>query len=304
MPFAFLSSAAALYAWTFFSVLLFLRAVHLLPGITDTSKKILLLLVLPELLNNQQYVQTNVFLTALMLLAFIYFEKGKPSWAAFFAVLAFCIKGYGGIVGLLFLFYPGKIKFFGYAFVWGVLITALPLLFVSFSETVTYYTDWLKMISSDEIKEGMSLMGMLGKTHTAELITLASGVGLLVLSLVTTMYRTRIRYDVYSRGIIFCYLLVWVVLFNRAAETPTYFIAMTGVALWFVLDGPRKENLFLVGALFVFVYLLPSDLFPPLIHRFFRKQQLKAYPYILFFFYLQFRLWFRPNQHASLHAAA
>src|SRR4051812_15192654 len=96
MPFAFLPATVALFAWAIVSVAVFVRTIQILPGLTPLSKNIILLLVLPELINNEQYVQTNIFLASLILLAFVYFERGKLFWAAFFTILAFCIKGYGG----------------------------------------------------------------------------------------------------------------------------------------------------------------------------------------------------------------
>jgi Glycosyltransferase family 87 len=290
MPFAFLPSAVALCAWTILSTVVFVRAVYLFPGITDTAKKIILLLVFAELVNNQQYVQTNIFLAALMLFAFIYFEKDKLVWAAFFTVLAFCIKGYGGITGLLFLLYPGKLKFVSYAFLWGVLISALPLLFVSFNETIALYTGWLKMISSDEIKEGMSLIGVFGKTHAGELFITITGLLLLCTSFAVAFRHPSVRGNFYFRALICCYLFVWVVLFNRAAESPTYQLAITGVACWFVLKGYNRRNLYIISILMISVYLLPSDLFPAVFHYSFKHYHLKIYPFLLFFLYLQYQV--------------
>jgi len=296
MPFAFLSAPVALFAWTILSVAVFVSAIQVFPGITDLSKKIILLLVLPELINNQQYVQTNIFLTSLILFAFIYFERGKLFWAAFFTILAFCIKGYGGLVGLLFLLYPGKLKFTGYALLWGLFIAALPLLFVSFNETIQYYTDWLKMISSDEIKEGMSIVGHWGKTHAAELAITIGGFILLMSSFAITAINAAARNSFYLRGTLCCYLLVWLVLFNRAAETPTYMLAATGMACWFRIDGAHRNNIFIIGLVILVSYLFLSDVFPPFIHHFFRNHHLKPYAFMLFFAWLQYRFLYKFQQ--------
>ncbi len=290
LPFAFLPFKLSLCAFTLLSTLAFIRAVQLFPVISAAAKKITLLLVFAELVNNQQYVQTNIFLAALMLFAFICFEKEKPAWAAFFTVMAFCIKGYGGITGLLFLFYPGKLKFLGYAILWGLIISALPLLFVSLRETVTLYTDWLKMISSDEIKEGMSVIGILGKTHMAELLVTIAGLLLLCTSIGMALRYPELKKQFHFRGLLCCYLFLWVVLFNRAAESPTYQLAVTGFACWSAVDGYSRRNRWIIGGLLAFVYLLPSDLFPVLFHRVFKEYHLKVYPFLFFFLYLQYQL--------------
>lgn len=290
MPFALLPYAISLCAFTILSTAAFIRAVQLLPGITNAAKKIILLLVLPELLNNQQYVQTNIFLTALVLFAFIYFERGKPIWAAFFTLMAFCIKGYGGIAGLLFLLYPGKQKFIGYAIVWGILISALPMIFIPFKETIVLYTDWFKMISSDEIKEGMSVIGIFGKSHINELLVTLVGLLLLCINFAGILLSPAVLSNFNFRALFCSYLLLWVVLFNRAAESPTYQLAVTGLAFWVAVEGIHRKNLYCAGAILFIVYFLPSDLFPAVIHRMFREYHLKVYPFLLFFLYLQYRL--------------
>ena len=291
MPFAFLPPVAALWAWIVFSSIVFVKAVSLLPGISDAAKAIILLLVLPELANNQQYVQTNILLAALMLLAYTCFEKKKLCWAACFTILAFCIKGYGGIVGLLFLLYPGKLKFTGWALVWGLLVGALPLCFVSFSETISLYAEWLKMISSDEIKEGLSVIGLFGKTHAAELYLSITGILLLLCTLASALRRPGISSQAGLRSLLCSYLFIWVVLFNRTAESPTYLLAITSVGCWLFASGPTRLKATVALVVLLLVYIIPSDLFPAAAHRIFKLYHLKVYPFMAYFLLLQYQTW-------------
>jgi len=156
-----------------------------------------------------------------------------------------------------------------------------------------YYADWLKMISSDEIKEGMSIVGRWGKTHAAELAITIVGLMLLITSFAPTALNAAARNSFYLRATLCCYLLVWLVLFNRAAETPTYMLAATGMACWFRLDGVTRINIFVISIVLLVTYLFPSDLFPPFIHHFFREHRLKLYAYILFFCWLQYQFFYR-----------
>jgi hypothetical protein len=48
------------------------------------------------------------------------------------------------------------------------------------------------------------------------------------------IYRRTARNGVHLRMLFTCFAFIWVVLFNRAAESPTYHLAATGLALWFV----------------------------------------------------------------------
>ena len=289
LPFALLPSAIALLSWTILSAALFIIAVNRLAHITNDAKKAMLLLALPELANNLQYVQTNIVLAALMLLAFSCFEKEKLFQAALFTALAFCIKGYGAIVGLLFLYYPGKIKFLFYALVCGMILCALPLLFVSFKETIVLYSDWFAMISSDEIKESISLIGVFGQSHGAELSITLTGFLLLALAAYKGFQYPHNRRG-YYRGLMLSYLFIWVVIFNRAAETPTYQLAITGIGCCWALQQKSRFINWCIICLFILVYLFPSDLFPALFHNWFNQYHLKVYPFTVALLLIQWEI--------------
>jgi len=77
-------------------------------------------------------------------------------------------------------------------------------------------------------------------------------------------------------------ILIWVVIFNHKAESPTYIIAATGVAIWFFSQEQKMENTVLLVLVFIFTILSPTDFFP----RFLRDAYvgpyvLKAVPCIL-----------------------
>jgi hypothetical protein len=56
--------------------------------------------------------------------------------------------------------------------------------------------------------------------------------------------------------------LIWTVIFNHKAESPTFIIAVAGVALWYYAQKPSTLNLVLLLLVFVFTCLSPTDLFP------------------------------------------
>ena len=60
----------------------------------------------------------------------------------------------------------------------------------------------------------------------------------------------------------FAALLIWMVIFNHKAESPTFIIAFTGIALW--VFGSHKTNFLVLLAIlaFVFTSLVPTDIFP------------------------------------------
>ena len=61
----------------------------------------------------------------LTLMTWVMMDKDKPFWAALFAVLSFLVKGYGGIIGVLCLYYKSWYKVVFYSMAWFIVLNAL-----------------------------------------------------------------------------------------------------------------------------------------------------------------------------------
>lgn len=86
-------------------------------------------------------------------------------------------------------------------------------------------------------------------------------------------------------------VLVWVIIFNHRAESPTFIIAVSGVALWYFIQAPKTENLVLLLLTLVFTILSPTDLFPPFVrHEWMEPYVVKAVPCILIWAKLTYNL--------------
>ena len=55
---------------------------------------------------------------------------------------------------------------------------------------------------------------------------------------------------------------MWIIIFNHKAESPSYIIAMTGIALWFFYSGRNIVNIILFALAIVAVSFTPTDIFP------------------------------------------
>lgn len=92
-------------------------------------------------------------------------------------------------------------------------------------------------------------------------------------------------------------ILIWMIIFNHKAESPTYIIAVTGVAIWYVLLNSDRcirslDKIFMI-LVFVFTTLSPTELFPKIIFRFVDYNIVKALPCILVWIKIQYDLYFR-----------
>ncbi len=79
-----------------------------------------------------------------------------------------------------------------------------------------------------------------------------------------------------------CSVLIWIVIFNHKAESPTFIIAMTGVAIWFVTGKKNNIDNVLFGCALILTSLSPTVFFPKFLRdEYVFPYSLKALPCIL-----------------------
>ena len=95
-------------------------------------------------------------------------------------------------------------------------------------------------------------------------------------------YPQKWKLALYSLGWTLASVLIWIVIFNHKAESPTFVIAMTGVALWFIKGEKNPMNIALLVLALLFVSLTSTDLFPSSLRTsFIQPYAMKAFPCIL-----------------------
>lgn len=288
-PFAALPAKAGLLCWLTFSAAIFLYAVHRLP-LPERTRHALAWCLLLELGNALQSSQTNPAMTAFMLLTLVHLQKEEPAKAAAFTCLAFFIKGYGAIVGLLFVFYPKRWQYVNYCLLFGVTGTLLPLLFISPETLTAYYTAWVQLLTGSTIKEDGSLLGSLryitGLAAPYTDVVLLAGMFLLA-GIFTTALVRRPRG---SAMLVLAALMIWIVIFNQSAESPTYVIAVTGAAMALLMPPMQPVARYLLITMLVVTCLCPTDLVPKAINNIAVTYRVKALPCVAVLLYIQWRL--------------
>jgi hypothetical protein len=96
-----------------------------------------------------------------------------------------------------------------------------------------------------------------------------------------------------QRLLLLAYASLWVIVFNHAAESPTYVIAIPGVVLFHIVNRERLApwSTVLVVLVFFFCILAPTDIYPPSLRRnFFQPYLIKVIPCVLVWFVLQIQL--------------
>ena len=248
--------------WNLINALVLLLAIYYLPRQTSKDKAVISFIVLIELLTALQNEQSNALMAGLLVLAFGLLERKHYFFATAFLVFSVFIKLFGLVGFALFLLYPEKWKFIRYSAFWALVFFLLPLIFVSPESYLKLYESFWLMLQADHLgSAGLSVMGWLetwfGLSFSKNTIVFIGAAIFMTPFLRMKAYQ---RFD--FRILILSSILVWVVIFNHKAESPTFVIAMTGVALWFMQSEKNWLTISVLVLALVFTSLSPSDLFP------------------------------------------
>jgi hypothetical protein len=292
-PIAALPNVAGVVVWNLLNTLILFFAVKSLP-LTDNKKALVIILTLLELVISLQNCQSNALIAGLLIFSFTAFEKKNLLLASLCIVLSVYIKLFGVVAFLLFLFYPGKLKFILYSIMWSVILFFLPLVVVGYGQLMNMYHDWANLLKMDQsVSWGLSVMGIIKSWFNIDIpktyVQLA-GAALLCLPLINILkYNTRLY-----RLLYLCCILIWIVIFNHKAESPTFIIALTGMAIWFAAEEATALN----KALIIFALLLTSFATSDLVPHHIRVDvvaayALKALPSLVLWLVILYRLLFK-----------
>lgn len=298
-PFAILPNWLGHTLWTFFNSFILLYAIRKLP-LSSGMTLAILLIAAHENLTSILSSQFNPSMTAIILLTYSFIDQKKDFWAALMIVLGTFIKLYG-IVGLAFFFFSkNKLTLISGLIFWGALAFSIPMLFSSPGYILQTYKDWFvaiteknRMNSTLITDQDICLMGMVRRISGNPYIPNWPflGAGLILFAL------PYLRINQYKepafRLLILSSTLIFTVIFSTSSESPTYIIAFTGVAIWFVAQK-RPFQIWQI-VLFVFAMVLtsfsPSDLFPKFIRdEFIKPYSLKALPCVLIWFTIVYQM--------------
>lgn len=280
--FAFLPDFIGLLGWNLLNALILLFAVYSLPRFSMKEKGVILLFVTVEMVTSIQNEQSNALMVGLLLFMVSFLERGKYGWATFVIVFSIYIKLFSVISIVLFLFYPKKFKLAGYSALWFIVLFLIPLLFISPSQYAFLGQSFIDMLGNDHSTSlGYSVMGISNSWFGLDLSKLGLVVLGFMLFLIPFAKLKAYKHERF-RLLALASLLVWIVIFNHKAESPTFIISLVGIALWFMLSKKGKlETGMLIFAL-VLTSLSSTDLFPPFVrNEFIKPYAMKALPSVL-----------------------
>jgi hypothetical protein len=300
-PFALLPDYIGVPLWVVFNAFVLYRALLVLP-IQDKYKWILLLIPLVDLMTSSHSVQINPMIAGMIILSWYYVKKEKVLWATFFVLLGTFIKLYG-IVGLAFwVFSKQKVKYIAYFFMWSIIFFVLPMCISSPEFVYQTYFEWYQNLNeknqANQItvditnnRQDLSIMGFCRRSlgiNIASLYYIVPGFLLQVLPLIQFKLYNNVVFQLRYVAA----LLLFVIVFSSSSESPTFVIAVSGVAIWLVTQTipVKKWVWFLLLFVIVITSLTATDLFPTDIRRFFVFYSIKALPCIIVWFVCIYQL--------------
>jgi len=160
---------------------------------------------------------------------------------------------------------------------WMLLFALLPLVVVDSHQLAVLYRSWLHLLVNDRsASTGLSVMGILVSwwhLDAAKNIVTGAGIVLFLLPLVYVRYYR----DLHFRLLYLANMLIWMVIFNHKAESPTFVIVMAGIGIWYFSQQPDKLDKVLVILSFLLITMSVSDLVPAAIRNgFIRPYGIKA----------------------------
>ncbi len=293
---AWLPNIVGLILWNLLNAGVLVWAIRALPALSDKKKAFILLYVLVELVGSLQNSQSNALMAGLMIGAFAMAEKQRFIFALALVICSVYIKLFGLAGFAIFIFYPKKLKNAIACVVITAVFFILPLAVVPFKQLLFLYKSWGGLLKQDnDASLGLSIFGWLQTWFNLAVPRVwVLAAGLLVYFIPFT--RLSLYKNIAFRYCILASTLLWVIVFNHKSESPTFIIAVAGVAIWFCNSKRRLVDVALLVAVFIFTMLSPTDIFPHFVKdRFFIPYVVKAVPCIVVWFVISYRLIVSPK---------
>jgi hypothetical protein len=291
-PFAYVPFAPAMLLWNALNAgTLYVALGLVLPRRAATVARVIVFL---DMLGSLQNAQSNALVAALIVLTFAAYERHHTALGSLAAITGTYIKLFPLAAVSFAIFHPRKPRVAIALVVVIVSFAALPLLVTSPVRLLAQYASWRAIEATDSLHRGFTVMEVIERLSGAGLpnwpIQLA---GILVLLAPVVVQRWR-WHDWELRRLYLCSVLVFCVIFNHQAESPTFVIAITGAAIWFAtIQRPSRLEWALFGFIVLFTILASSEAMPRAIQRdFFDRYRFKTVPMIVLWIELQRRLWF------------
>jgi hypothetical protein len=291
LPFALPPLAVAMFLWNALNAgTLYLALGAVLPRRAALAARAIVFL---DMLGSLQNVQSNALVAGLIVLTFTAYERQHTMLGSLATAIGTNIKVFPLAGASFAIFHPRKLRVAVALAASLVGLALLPLLVISPRTLLAQYASWRAIEASDSLERGFAVM-----EHVQLLLRLDLPnwpLQLLgVAALVAPVLVRRERWTEWTfRRLYLCSVLIFCIVFNHQAESPTFVIGVAGAAIWFAaLERRTRWEWFLFGFFFVGTVLASSDAMPEWLQRnLFDAYRFKTIPLLLVWLEIQRRLW-------------
>jgi hypothetical protein len=266
------------------------------------AAQLALAIVFLDVVRSLQNSQSNALVAGLILIAFVALERkggrGGETMAAAAVFTGAFIKIFPLAAGVFGLLGPPerRFRFLSWSVVIGLALAALPLLVLPPAAVAAVYRGWYGILQRDTGLQGQSVMRILSDWFGSAAPNWTIQLTGALLLLLPVALRRDLWADGGFRRLFLSSLLVFVVIFNHQAESPSFVLATCGIAIWYV--SSRREwwrtallafTLFAVAVprLFFFPYQISQDVI--------KSHALDAFSCLLVWLVMQVELWTWPR---------
>lgn len=263
-PFAVLPFVGGLLLWNVVNATAIWSALNsLLPD--ERSHTAQLLVFLPTL-RSMQSSQSNALVAALIVFAFVCYERGWLWRGSSSVALGAAIKIFP-LAALVFAL-PRRDRWRAVGIAAGcvIVLVALPLTVLSPAELAAQYRSWAALEKTEATLVGASAMSLIrdaGITWPAWPIQLAAA----AIVLAALAYRIGDWNERSVRLQLLALVLVFCVVFNHRAERESAVIAITGMVIWLLARPRAKWRVALFAIVYVLVSVSGTEIVPDAIKR-------------------------------------
>ena len=299
-PFAVVPYGVGLLLWNVLNAIALSGAIAmLLPGRAALAA---LLIVLLEALGALQNTQSNALVAGLMILSLVAVERDRVAGGAAALIAGATIKLFPLSAGIFGLLTPMRWRHVAWCAVIGLAFLVLPLAATSPELLRVQYDSWLAVQKQDSTKIGMAWLGGIIEIALGRRVPHAPFQLFGVATIVTSAWLARRRWndDAIIRRLLLASLLIFAVVFNHMAESPSFVIAFAGLGIWWATMPRERWRDVLVLMIVLLGSVGGSDLMPKHIRIAVHDHyQIKAVVTLIGWFALQYDLWRQINLGAA-----
>lgn len=298
-PFAVLPLGLAHFLWTALNAGLLYVAIGRL--LSPRQALVVRAIVFFDMLGSLQNAQSNALVTALIVLAFTELARRRQLLAAISVAVATAVKIFPIAAGLFLVFHPRRARFAGLCVLAGAAVALGPWLVAPAGTLAAQYHWWHGIASHDAPDRMFSIMQQVHLWLHVDWPNWPQQLaGVAILTLPLAARRDRLADPLFQR-LFLASLLIFCVLFNHQAESPTFVLALCGVGIWFVSTPGSATDRSLLAFVLLGTTAVNSSLMPRTLRReFFDPYYFKTIPIFAVWIALQLLLLRSPSEHAEV----